>query len=369
MSVGQNITSPGGLPVRRQYRYKLMLVIALTWTFLDTLYIILKYRVVGYVTKFLLFEYNDSRAILYRAIIIFIFSGIIGYLLTARFRQNGVEMALWKSFMLKTISLLVVVFTMNFVIHITYMMAISKLSLPNALNEFVHDAFYTQWLLAKIPNWVMISLFVQLLIAISEKYSPGIFRDIFFGKYVQPQNERRIVMFIDLKDSTPIAEKLGHNEYFMFIRDFINYVSIAMIEFDGRIYQYVGDEVVVSWRYSLVNIKKCMAALIEARRLLQKNGHRFRRKYDIVPEFRAGIHVGDVTIGEIGVIKKDLAMSGDTMNTTARIRSACSELNQKFIVSKDFIDLIDLKEWQSESLGKIELKGKKDDVELYALKI
>jgi adenylate cyclase len=62
-------------------------------------------------------------------------------------------------------------------------------------------------------------------------------------------------------------------------------------------------------------------------------------------------------------------MSGDTMNTTARIRSACSELKQKFIVSKDFIDAIDLKEWQSESLGIVDLKGKDKGIELFALKI
>jgi adenylate cyclase len=89
----------------------------------------------------------------------------------------------------------------------------------------------------------------------------------------------------------------------------------------------------------------------------------------MVPEFRVGIHLGDVTVGEIGVIKKDLAMSGDTMNTTARIRSASNELNHDFIVSKDFIDNIDLKNWQSESLGIVDLKGKGNGIELFTLKI
>jgi adenylate cyclase len=57
------------------------------------------------------------------------------------------------------------------------------------------------------------------------------------------------------------------------------------------------------------------------------------------------------------------------MNTTARIRTACSELNQKFIVSKEFMEHIDLKDWQSESLGVVELKGKNNGIELFALKI
>ena len=144
---------------------------------------------------------------------------------------------------------------------------------------------------------------------------------------------------------------------------------MAMIEHDGRIYQYVGDEVVVSWLYDKNNTRKCLASIIEARRNLQQNGNHFRRRYDIIPEFRVGIHMGEVTVGEIGVIKKDLAMSGDTMNTTARIRSACNELNQKFIMSKDFMENSDLKEWQGESLGIVDLKGKTSGIELFSLKI
>ncbi len=62
-------------------------------------------------------------------------------------------------------------------------------------------------------------------------------------------------------------------------------------------------------------------------------------------------------------------MSGDTMNTTARIRSACSELNKKFIVSKEFTEISELKDWQSESLGEIELKGKAHDLELFSLRL
>ncbi|MEJ7610994.1 MAG: adenylate/guanylate cyclase domain-containing protein [Ferruginibacter sp.] len=181
--------------------------------------------------------------------------------------------------------------------------------------------------------------------------------------------ENRIIMFIDLKDSTPIAEKLGHSQYFLFIRECIYHVSLALIEHGGIIYQYVGDEIVVSWKYNKTNMKDCVGAVLSARKNIQKNSSRFRRLYGIVPEFHTGIHTGDVTVGEIGIIKKDLAMSGDTMNTAARIRSACNELNQKFIVSKEFAEKSNLKDWQLEDLGSVELKGKASAIELFALKI
>ena len=56
-------------------------------------------------------------------------------------------------------------------------------------------------------------------------------------------------------------------------------------------------------------------------------------------------------------------------NTTARIRNACNELNQKFIMSKDFMDCSDLTQWQGESLGIVDLKGKATGIELFSIKI
>src|SRR5690606_21951465 len=146
-------------------------------------------------------------------------------------------------------------------------------------------------------------------------------------------------------------------------------ISQAVLESEGTIYQYVGDEVVCSWKNNRRNTRNCLETVILCRKNIQRKGEDFRSKFGIIPEFRVGIHVGEVTVGEIGVVKKDLAMSGDTMNTTARIRSDCNELNQHFIVSKDFIDASGLEDFQSKSLGLIELKGKDEKIELFSLKI
>jgi adenylate cyclase len=220
-----------------------------------------------------------------------------------------------------------------------------------------------------MPEWIILFVLTQLVIEFVEKYSPGIFFAILIGKYLRPRNEQLIIMFIDLKNSTPIAEKMDNKDYFMFIREFIYHISTALLEYGGRIYQYVGDEIVVSWPMKPANFNNCIKALIQARKNIETHGDNFRRNFGFLPEFKVGIHCGEVTIGEIGVIKKDLAMSGDAVNTTARIRNACTELNQKFIISKDFIDKSQLKDWQTESLGEIELKGKNKCIELFALKI
>jgi adenylate cyclase len=293
----------------------------------------------------------------------------MGYLLVFKLKRLLRSYPVALSLFVRSVILIVAAFLMNFLLETGHSVIISGLTIPEAFRFFYYEAFQAFWLINKLFFWLILFILTQMIMEINEKYAPGVFKDILLGKYVQPKVENRIVMFIDLKDSTPIAEKLGHIQYFKFIRHFIYHVSNAVNEYGGRIYQYVGDEVVVSWKFTPENTKKCLAALIEARKNLQKSSEHFRRNYGIVPEFRVGIHTGEVTVGEIGVIKKDLAMSGDTMNTTARIRSACSELNQKFIVSKDFRDNIDLKDWQSESLGLVDLKGKGHGLELFSLKI
>jgi adenylate cyclase len=204
---------------------------------------------------------------------------------------------------------------------------------------------------------------------VNEKYSQGVFLSIMMGRYLQPREENRIIMFLDLKDSTPIAEKLGNKDYFKFIRDFIFFISEGMIANEGRIYQYVGDEVVVWWPASKENAKKAVGALLTARKELNKYAELFRRQYGVIPEYKAGLHTGIVTVGQVGLIKKDVVMSGDTINTAARICTACTDSGQKYLASKEMVDLLDMKDWQTESMGPFDLKGKNEPMELFALKI
>ncbi len=313
--------------------------------------------------------YYSISAIALRSFLVFVMSLAIGYLLIFKLRRMFRNQPLAISFFLRSSILLIAAYIINFITHTANIIFTLHYSVLHALQKYAADATHMGWLTQKILYWMVLFVLTQLIIEVNEKYSPGVFMDILLGKYLEPKIEKRIVMFIDLKDSTPIAEKLGHQQYFKFIREFIYRISNALIENGGSIYQYVGDEVVVSWLLETRNTKRCMDALIEARKNLQKKGEHFRRRFGVTPEFRVGIHAGDVTVGEIGVIKKDIAMSGDTMNTTARIRSACSELNQKFIVSKDFLDHADLKDWQAESLGIVALKGKNQGIELFSLKI
>ncbi|HYJ37767.1 MAG TPA: hypothetical protein VEV87_04090, partial [Chitinophagaceae bacterium] len=220
-------TIRSGPPVIRKYRFKLLLAIAVAWTAIDSVYMSIKYYVIDAVDDNHFFEYRQVNTLILREVLVFLTSCAIGYLLVFKQERIYRRIPLWANFALKTLVLLIVSFVFNLLFHFFYSIFISKLSVSFAFSEFLHDAFYTYWLLQKIPHWLLIFLVTLLVLELVEKYSPGVFKDILTGKYLNPRIETRIVMFIDLKDSTPIAEKLGSKEYFRFIRDFIYFISIA----------------------------------------------------------------------------------------------------------------------------------------------
>ena len=359
---------PRGSAVKKN-ELRLVVIIALSWTLVDFGLFCLRLATQGIPISYAETGQNSTKAILLRELNVFLVSLIIGYILVSLLRNFLRNTSLWFNLFLKTLLLVIVAIVMNFVLQFTYDTLIARRPASEAFQDFLSKHFSLNSLLRRMPEWIMLFILTLLAIEVNEKYSPGVFFDIMLGKYLQPKEEERIIMFVDLKNSTPIAEKLGHKEYFKFIRDVIFCISAGIMEHDGRIYQYVGDEIVAWWPSNRKNATKAMKSLIEARKVVNKNSEIFKRLYDILPEYKAGIHTGTVTVGQIGVSKKELVMSGDTINTAARIRTACSEMNQKFMVSRQMIDLMNLKEFQYESMGPTELKGKNEDLELFALKI
>lgn len=349
-----------------QYRLRWIAVIAVTWTAIELL---LYYRVFFTGADGYPYVENSFGAYFLRAVILLCITSLMAYMMLVELRIRYRHVSLMAGWAIKTLILMLIATFMVCFIFIAHFMVIKEYTFAAATSSLWSYITHTGFLVDALFSWLIIILITQVVIEVDQKYSPGVFWEILTGKYLKPRTEKRIIMFLDLKDSTPIAEQLGHERYFSFIKDFIYYVSTAVLENDGRIYQYVGDEVVVTWFYRKTNILKSINTVILARRILQHASDYFRRQYGIIPEFRVGLHAGEVTIGEIGIIKKDIAISGEAMNITARIRTACGELNQKFIVSQDYFESNVLKSWQGENLGAISLKGVETPLELYALKI
>ena len=97
----------------------------------------------------------------------------------------------------------------------------------------------------------------------------------------------------------------------------------------------------------------------------------YKNKYGLVPEFKAGLHYGDVIITEIGGAKEELAYHGDTVNTAARIQTVCNERGKQIIVSAELLSILNDKnldkKYSFKSEGITHLKGKKFAIGIFSV--
>jgi len=177
----------------------------------------------------------------------------------------------------------------------------------------------------------------------------------------------RVFMFLDIISATMIAEKLGHLKYFELLNDFFDDLAEPINTFHGEIYQYVGDEVVISWPLSKgVEDGNCLHCFFNIADTIKNLEEKYLKKYQLVPGFKAGIHCGKVITGMVGSYKREVVYTGDVLNTTSRIEGQCNHYNVNLLLSDDLKENItQLNGYEFEEIGKINLRGKKADTRLF----
>lgn len=192
---------------------------------------------------------------------------------------------------------------------------------------------------------------------------------LILGRYHRPREEVRAFLLIDLRESTQIAERLGNLRYHAFLSRFISDVTAAVVRYRGEVYRYVGDEVILTWTAEeALRNANCVRATFAISDALEAAGTEYEADFGVVPTFWAGLHMGPVITGEIGTIKHEIAFLGDTLNAAARIEAASKEFRRQFLASADVVSALDLPDdIGSESLGRIELRGIEDSVELFTM--
>ncbi|HYV90874.1 MAG TPA: adenylate/guanylate cyclase domain-containing protein [Chitinophagales bacterium] len=211
----------------------------------------------------------------------------------------------------------------------------------------------------------------QLLLQISSKFGPGVLWKIIRGTYNGSKTENRIFMFVDLNDSTTLAERLSDERYHEFLKNFFADITTSILDHSGEIYQYLGDGLIIAWTY-YGNEKDlhCVQCFFNMKKEIEERQEKYKNKFGIVPEFKGGIHCGKVVVGEIGIIKRDISYSGDVMNTTSRIQGMCKELGSELLISSELLrSFPPASNYQTKSAGRIHLKGKERDVELHSLQL
>lgn len=238
--------------------------------------------------------------------------------------------------------------------------------------EFNWDT-YSEFMFSKemmllVFYFFLVAFLTDIFKQIDKKLGPGNLWRMIKGEFYQPKEDERIFMFLDLKSSTSIAEKIGHLQYSKLIQDCFKDLYVVE-KYQAEVYQYVGDEAVLTWSkdIGLAN-SNCLRAFFAFKEKLKSKSEYYTKRYGLVPEFKAGLNIGEIVVAEVGEIKTEIAYHGDTINTAARIQEQCNVLERSILISEKLKASLALdSNFSSSHVGDILLKGKSSKVNVYSV--
>lgn len=206
---------------------------------------------------------------------------------------------------------------------------------------------------------------------VGRKLGPGTFGNWLRGYYYSPKREERIFMFLDMKDSTSLAEQLGDLKFSSLVRDFMQDLTSPVIETLATIDHYVGDEAILTWKAEtgLANAR-CIQLFYRFAGVLESKREEYMREYGLVPAFKAGVQIGSVVATEVGTLKSEIVYHGDVVNTASRVQGYCSEVGEPLLVTSTVAERLPKLPWLDlHPIGDVRLKGKAESVGLVGVRL
>jgi adenylate cyclase len=252
---------------------------------------------------------------------------------------------------------------------------------PNVMSALVHGSLAPFRDPTRVVTGMTLALSfgfafcINFALTVTRLLGPRTMLSFITGRYYRPREEQRIVLFADLIGSTKLAEQLGDQKFHAFLNQVFWDMTEPVLEAGGEIDRYIGDELVVSWLLPDAapaaddRRKAAIACIFAMEDALAARAERYRVRFRTVPRFRAALHAGPLVVGEMGDVKREIVLLGDTMNTTARIESVCRTSGHDYIASAPAMPKPDTipASVRAEKLGPVELRGKAQVIELFAL--
>lgn len=189
------------------------------------------------------------------------------------------------------------------------------------------------------------------------------FCDDFASKYQGGAEVPITMLFVDVRGSTTLAERIGQKEFGSLINRFYVESTNVLSRADAMIEKLAGDEVTAMFTPGVAGEDYPRRAIEAAKELLKVTGHGEEEAWIPVG---IGIHTGEAFVGSVGQPNgiMEVAALGDVPNTAARLTSLAAP--GEILISEDAMTAAKM---DTEGLEKrqLELKGRSESINAFVL--
>src|SRR3954447_17376201 len=198
-----------------------------------------------------------------------------------------------------------------------------------------------------------------------------------FGSYVSPDVAERVmtegellegedveltILFVDIRDFTPFAERSSARETVTYLNDFFGLVVPILERHHGHANKFIGDGVMGVFGAPERLRDHASRALAAALELADAVDERYQGSLRV----GIGLNSGPVSVGSVGGGGRlEFTVIGDAVNVAARVENLTRSTGDAILLTEATRCLLD-GDIDLEPRGEIPLKGKRDPVPVYA---
>lgn len=189
---------------------------------------------------------------------------------------------------------------------------------------------------------------------------------------IQGERQKVAILFSDLVSFSTFSEGRTPEEIVLQLNEYFDQMVGAINTREGTIDKFIGDAIMAIFG-GVIPLQNPTQAAFDAALLMRENLAKINTKWKAEgrAEFanRIGIHFGEVLLGPIGSRdRKDFTVIGDNVNVAARLEALCKVQKVDIIISRDVFDCLNIEsQAQCRQLGKVQVKGRVEAVEVYGL--
>ncbi len=193
---------------------------------------------------------------------------------------------------------------------------------------------------------------------------------LMIGTYHRPVIEKKVIVFLDINDSTGLAERLGDMQIKALVGKFLFDISKPITDHGGEIYLYKGDGLIALWNWQeAVRGSTILRAIDAIFANVRREQERYQRQFGVAPTFRIGVHGGDVVVSEQGDTKRSIGIYGITINIASRMEEAAKAHHVLCAISGDVAQALSQSENRLHLIGSEKIKGISTEIPIFEYRI
>jgi adenylate cyclase len=241
----------------------------------------------------------------------------------------------------------------------------------------IHLTHFLLWPFLKLPvPYALLPLILPLVIAFAV-IGIVVMRAVHFigldtlfhltvGTYHRPVLQEKVLVFLDINNSTGLAEELGAVRTKALIGKFLFDISRPITDYGGEIYLYKGDGLIALWDWrEAIRDNRILRAIDAICATVERERREYLEQFGIVPSFRIGVHGGEIVVSEQGDTKRAIGVYGSTINIAARIEEAAKEHKVACAISRDVAEHLAGEEARLILIGNEKMRGSTVEIPIY----